>query len=37
MLLLGWKYELWGASENQLYDKTKWCTNDTMGVFNKMK
>jgi hypothetical protein len=37
MLWLGWKYVLWGASENQFYDKTKRCTNDTMDVLNKMK
>jgi hypothetical protein len=37
MLWLGWKYGLWSANENQLYDKTKGCINVTMGVFNKMK
>lgn len=37
MLWLRWKYGLWGASENQLYDKTKRCTNDTKGVQNKIK
>ncbi len=29
--------KIWITSENQLYYRTKGCTNDTMVVFNKMK